>query len=310
MKIILTALAIAAVLILMTVAFGGLVGFIFACGKRKSTFDPERMKENNPVRLCYNEYKKDSEELLKLPNEEISVTADDGVNLRARLFLQGKGDKFILIAHGYRSDWIRDFGSIARFWYERGYSLLIADERAHGRSGGKYICYGVRERYDICRFVKYLSCEYPGCRILLHGISMGGAAVMMAADTDLPEEVVGIIDDSGYTTPYEIIYKVSGLPRIVTLSGSLWARVIARFSFNGASAVEAAKNSSLPKLIIHGEKDTFVPYEMGERVYRAASGDKTFLSVPDAPHAKGFYVHPEMYKKALTDFAGRTLERT
>lgn len=307
MKIVFAVLAIAAALIVLTVVFGGLAGFIVACRRRKSTFEPERMRENNPVRLCYDQCKRDSDELMKKTSGEISVTADDGTILRARLFLQGKGDRFIILVHGYHSDWVRDFGSIARFWYESGYSLFIADCRAHGSSGGKYICYGVKERYDICRFAEYLSHEYPGCRILLHGISMGGASVMMAADTPLPEEVVGIIDDCGYTTPYEIIYRVSGLPRIMTLSASLWARILAGFSFRGASALDAAKKSGLPKLIIHGEKDTYVPYEMGERVFCAASGDKTFLSVPDAPHAISFYVQPDTVKRALTDFANKTL---
>ncbi len=307
MKIVFAVLAIAVALIVLTVVFCGLAGFIVACRRRKSTFDPERMREDNPIRLCYNKCKTDSDELMKKPSEEISITADDGTVLKARLFLHGKGDKFILIVHGYHSDWVRDFGSIARFWYESGYSLFVADSRAHGSSGGKYICYGVKERYDICRFAEYLSREYPGSGILLHGISMGGASVMMAADTELPQEVVGIIDDCGYTTPYEIIYRVSGLPRIMTASASLWARILAGFSFRGASALESAKNSALPKLIIHGEKDTYVPYEMGERIYRAASGDKTFLSVPDAPHAISFYVQPETVKKALTDFAKKTL---
>lgn len=97
------------------------------------------------------------------------------------------------------------------------------------------------------------------------------------------------------------------LPAVFTASASLWARLLAHISLNGASAVESSKNSLIPKLIIHGEKDDFVPYQMGVRVYQAASGDKKFLSVPDAAHALSFYTAPDMVKGALTDFAVKTM---
>ena len=298
-------------LVLLFVIFGGLAGFIFACGRRKSDFDPSRMSEENPRRIYYNECEKCSKTLLKNPSENIFITAQDGAKITARLFTQGNKDKFIILMHGYRSDWVRDFGSIAEFWYESGYSLLIINDRAHGDSEGKYICYGVKERYDVRDFAKYLSSRYPGCKILLHGISMGGATVMMSADTGLPPEVVGIIDDCGYTTPFEIIADVSKknmhLPVVFTVSASLWARVLAHISLKGASAVESSKNSSIPKLIIHGENDDFVPYKMGVEIYEAASGDKRFLSVPGAAHALSFFVAPDMVKRALTDFAAKTM---
>ncbi len=300
-----------AVLGLLFLLFGGLAGFIFACGKRKNNFDPTKMSEENPGRIYYNECEKSSKALLKNPSENVVITAQDGAKITARLFPQGNNDKFIILMHGYRSDWVRDFGSIAGFWYDSGYSLLIINDRAHEYSGGRYICYGVKERYDLRDFAIYLSEKFPGCKILLHGISMGGATVMMSADTGLPPEVVGIIDDCGYTTPYEIIADVSKknmhLPAVFTASASLWARLLAHISLKGASAVESSKNSPIPKLIIHGEKDDFVPYQMGVRVYQAASGDKKFLSVPDAAHALSFYTAPDMVKSALTDFAVKTM---
>ena len=45
-------------------------------------------------------------------------------------------------------------------------------------------------------------------KIILIGISMGAATVLMAADEDLPENVVCIMGDCGYTSAQDIIKKI------------------------------------------------------------------------------------------------------
>ena len=45
-------------------------------------------------------------------------------------------------------------------------------------------------------------------QILLHGISMGGATVLMASGLDLPKQVKGIISDCGFTSPKYVFTHV------------------------------------------------------------------------------------------------------
>lgn len=72
-----------------------------------------------------------------------------------------------------------------------------------------------------------------------------------------------------------------------------------------ASSVKQVKKSVTPTLFIHGEADTFVPYEMLDKVYSAAACEKEMLSVPDAPHARSVCAHPELYWKAVTGFINK-----
>ena len=53
-----------------------------------------------------------------------------------------------------------------------------------------------------------------------------------------------------------------------------------------------------PLLILHGTQDRMVPYEMGQKLFAAAKGPKTFVSIPDGDHTHNL----EQAKGALADF--------
>ena len=47
--------------------------------------------------------------------------------------------------------------------------------------------------------------EETGGEIYLHGVSMGGVSVLLAAGLGLPENVKGVIADSAFTSPRDIL---------------------------------------------------------------------------------------------------------
>ena len=64
--------------------------------------------------------------------------------------------------------------------------------------------------------------ENPDAKIILHGISMGGATVMMCAGENLPSNVKGIVDDCGYTSVWDIFSdELSVLFHSVCVAGQL-----------------------------------------------------------------------------------------
>ena len=71
----------------------------------------------------------------------------------------------------------------------RGYSVLLPDLRASGKSEGKYIGMGWLDRADIKRWVEYINNNYPNKKIILYGVSMGAATVMMSAGENLKNVV-------------------------------------------------------------------------------------------------------------------------
>lgn len=63
----------------------------------------------------------------------------------------------------------------------------MVDERAHGKSEGKVITFGIRERCDCKLWAEYAVKRYGENKdIFLAGVSMGAASVMMASNLGLP----------------------------------------------------------------------------------------------------------------------------
>lgn len=130
-------------------------------------------------------------------------TAADGNDAVGR---KGYGQHVIAV-HGYRGNAIRDFAGSARFYHDMGYNLLMIHDRAHGDSEGKWIGFGWKDKEDIRRWCEYLVDRAQGnTQIALLGVSMGGAAVMMASGDDLPSQVKCIIEDCGYSSVWDQLW--------------------------------------------------------------------------------------------------------
>ena len=77
---------------------------------------------------------------------------------------------------------------------------MMIDQRAHGKSEGRTMTFGVFERFDVLSWIDY-TVERVGkkTRIVLAGISMGAATVLMASNLNLPPNVKGIMADCPYS---------------------------------------------------------------------------------------------------------------
>ena len=240
--------------------------------------------------------------------EEVTIRSRDGLKLCGSYLEAPHAKACVLLCHGYRSRGELDFALVLRLLYEHGCSLLAIDQRAHGRSEGKYIAYGVLERYDCQQWAWFLHAKLGGrVPIFLEGMSMGASTVMMAAELALPPSVVGIIADCGYNSPWEelrhcIKYRYH-LPVVPVLPlTELMCRLVAGYSLKGASAAASLANSSLPLLIIHGTDDDFVPTTMTAENYAAAAGEKRQILVPGARHALSYLVDRPRLTRELLDF--------
>ena len=68
------------------------------------------------------------------------------------------------------------------------------------------------------------------------------------------------------------------------------------------AAIEAVKKSKTPTLFIHGEKDTFVPFSMMDRLYNACAAEKDKISIPEAEHAVSIDINPKLYWEKVFEF--------
>ena len=247
------------------------------------------------------------EELSAIAYKDVWIRSHDGLKLHGKYYHVAEGAPLEIQFHGYNGNSVRDFCGGNKIGREAGHNTLIVDQRAHGMSEGNTISFGIKERYDCLDWINYAIRHFgKDVKIILAGVSMGAATVLMATELDLPANVVCVVADCAYSSPEAIIKKVARDRRIPILPAfpfvRLGARIFGRFGLRDSSAVEAVKKSKVPILIIHGEEDSFVPFEMSKEIYRACNCPKAYLSVPGAGHGMSYVVDSRGYKEAVEKF--------
>ena len=212
----------------------------------------------------------DIETARKFNFKEFTVKSFDGLTLYGKYFESFKDAPIEIMFHGYKGDGERDLSTGIRRAKSCGRNVLIVDQRGHGKSDGHTISFGIKERHDAVTWANKVIEEFgPNIQIILTGISMGAATVMMASNLDLPSNVIGILADCGYDSPKNIIKKyISDMHLPTTIFYpfvKLGALLFGHFNVDSASPIKSVKESKVPIIFIHGEKDMAVPVEYGKK---------------------------------------------
>lgn len=236
------------------------------------------------------------------------ITGHDGTRLMGHWQPCVHGRRVIIAMHGWRSSWANDFGPVADFWRRNGCSVLYAEQRGQGRSGGDYMGFGLMERFDCLAWARWvnrtLTARLP---VYLAGVSMGASTVLLAAGLKLPENVRGILADSGYTSPDAIWRHVARRNLHVSYSvhrAAIHAMCRRRIhvGVDTDTCPKALARSTVPVLFVHGTDDHFVPVEMTYENYKACRAPKRLLIVPGAEHGMSYLVNRAEYEKTVLDF--------
>ena len=264
------------------------------------SYDPYRQE----MRRIYHQLK-------ERPCEFVTVTSHDGLKLSGRYYHIKDGAPLDICFHGYRSSALTDFSGGSELSFQMEHNVLLVDQRAHGKSQGRTISFGIQERQDLLRWVDYAVDRFGSdVKILLYGVSMGGATVLMASELALPKSVKGIIADCPYAAPIEIILHVGkkmAIPHwLIRPFAILGAKIFGGFDLMETDAGKAVKYSSVPILIIHGEADGFVPQPMSDIVHCNPSMI-TRHTIPNADHGISYLVDTPAYQTYVTEFLKRIL---
>jgi len=169
-----------------------------------------------------------------------------------------------------------------------GVEVFIVGYRGYGRSEGGPSEHGLfadaRASWD------YLVSErgVDPSRIVIFGKSLGGA---VAVDLASKVEPAGLIVESSFTS----------IPDMASRHYPFVPRGLIRTKMDSLSKIVGI---AVPKLFIHSRMDEVVPYDLGRRLYEAASGPKTFYEVDGAGHNETSLVGGSAYYRALGDFVG------
>ncbi len=274
-----------------------------------AAFDPFVLPDGEQYLPHHGEMRKFIAKAIDMPYKEVRIKSFDGAELYGRYYEVDPKAPLHILFHGYQSSPYRDFSGGLAFLTRFGYNCLLVDQRAHGKSGGRCLSFGVLERFDALCWAKYAEENFKGIPVFLTGISMGAATVLMAAELDLPKCVKGVVADCPYSSPKDIIKSVmekAKYPMALYPFVRLGARLFGGFDLEAAAAKTAVANAKVPAIIIHGEEDRFVPCEMSREIYENSDKTKTELHIfPKAGHGLCHTLDVERYERIVLDFIKR-----
>ena len=222
-----------------------------------------------------------------LDYEDVFFEARDRTRLHGWFFpLPGKAPT-ILFCHGNAGNISHRIDNVKKL-LDYGLQVFIYDYRGYGRSDGTPSEKGIY--HDGLAAYDYLveQRKIPPGRIIPFGRSLGAA---VAIEIAVKREVRSLIIESAFTSTKEMAKQM------------LLFQLISPFIPPNYNNLKKIKDITVPKLIIHGENDSLIPFSMGKRLYHAAGAPKYFFPIQRAGHNDTYVVGGRKYFEGLAGFA-------
>lgn len=237
------------------------------------------------------------------------ITSSDGIPLHALALLSTRQEApLVILVHGYSAN-AKTMAMFAKVYRERyDFNVVMPDLRAHGQSGGQYLSFGWLEKDDLGLWITETSKRLGYTpKTILHGLSLGASTVLNTAAVLNPPSVIGVISDSAFsdlraqfTRQLNSIFRLPAFPLIDV--GNLICRWRLGFTYTQGSPITHSAAITVPVLLIHGERDRFVPTSMSEALYTSLTCPKKLVHYADAAHALNYARYPQAYQQELESF--------
>jgi len=233
-----------------------------------------------------------------LEYENISFTTSDNINIRAWLISSEKALGTIIIGHGYPFD-KGNILPVVKFLYP-DYNLLLYDHRYFGESSGSISTVGLKEVEDVKAAIDFVHKRFPNKSIALYGFSLSASSMLMAKT-----KVNAIVSDSAYANLENIIKRVYKMfwflkaPFVQTTN--LLSVIFFKTHPKNVSPALVIKDTKIPILVIHGEKDTQIPVE-NAYLLKESNPNIEFWIVKGADHGQAYALYKSEYEERIKDF--------
>lgn len=222
------------------------------------------------------------------PREDVFFQTSDGKRIHGWFCAKDPKAPTLLWFHGNAGN-IADRYDQMELLYDGGFNVFAVDFRGYGRSEGtpseKGTYLDAVAAYDVVVARK----DVDPKRIVAFGQSLGAA---VALDLALQRSCERVVLEAPFTSIPEmasVIYPIPGL------------RFFVRTKYDNLAKV---RHLATPLLVLHGDKDEIIPFEMGKAVYDAAPGPKEFWAVPGASHNNVYSKAGPEYLRRLRRFCG------
>lgn len=251
--------------------------------------------------------------------EEVAFEAADGVTLKGWWVPVGEARGSVVLVHGLNRTRIEMVRKVP-FLHEAGWNALLFDLRHHGESGGSVSSFGHFEARDVRAAGDFARSRSPG-PVVLWGVSLGGAAVMLAAAED--PGVAAVVCDSSYRSLPDTVAHHFLLFR----DFRWWLRLVPAWpvvpeviywigrhaGFDPASVdvvSAAARLAGRPALFVCNSGDKRMPKEIAFDLQRAAGDAAQVLVIPGDSHGGAYRDGTGAYQHAVTQLLSAALGRS
>jgi len=241
--------------------------------------------------------------------ESVEFPSGSGAAVRGWLIPAAGPRGVVILMHGVRANRQTMLNRV-RFLHEAGYAVLLFDFQAHGETAGKHITFGYLESRDAAAAVDFVREKFPGAKIAVLGVSMGGAAALLARP---PLAVNAMIVESVYPTITQAIedrlsvrfgpWGKFGAP---LLSWQLKPRL--GIGAEDLSPIRSAGQITVPKLFLAGSADRLTTLPESQALFDAAAQPKELWIVPGAGHEDLHEFAPDDYEKRVLAFLAKNFE--
>jgi uncharacterized protein len=252
----------------------GLIGFliVIGCSANHMVFQPSTIMEASPAEL-------------KRPYEDVFFTASDGARLNGWFFPATNANFVILLCHGNAGNLSHRL-PLTEMLIKAGASVFAFDYRGYGRSAGKPsekgVCLDAEAAWQWIR-----DRGFAPARIIPLGESLGGGVVCELATR---KPVGAIILQSTFSSVPDLAAE---------LMPWLPMRLLLTTRFNNHDKLKQVR---VPVLVLHGRKDTIIPFHHAEKNYAAIPTRSKYFAELDGDHNDAMIVSEKKYQEAVAEF--------
>jgi uncharacterized protein len=241
--------------------------------------------------------------------EDVTFPATDGIDLKGWFLPQAHSTRAILLLHGVsasRSQMLQR----ALWLHDLGYSVFLYDARGCGESTQVHPSFGYAETRDLCGALIWLQSQgmsHIGCI----GFSQGAATLLLASG-QLPPSVRAIVAEASYATLRDTVddhFRMetgfpSGYFGVLAVPIAEWKLGL---NMDDVSPLREISRLKVPVYLVGGTADVLAPVAGIQKLYDAATCEKSLWLVKWAGHGDFFSYTEDEYKERIGEFLKKHL---
>jgi esterase/lipase len=232
---------------------------------------------------------------------QISLKSNDGLKINA--WVSGNNKKNIVILLAGIGGNSSSMTERAALYLEKGFSVLLPDLRATGKSEGDIISFGWNERLDLLSCFRYLkSIGYEN--IAVHGCSLGAATIAYSLDSINNYSFV-VMESSYDNIDHAFAHRTfdSGFNRILFWPAYFFTELKIGTNADQLSPLNNVHLYSGPVLYLSGDKEKQIRLEEMQNIFNSIGSTKKTLHIfKGAEHEDFLRFDSISYKNVLSDF--------